>query len=114
MHSVINISLIICFLQLCLLLSWDIEETSGPPQGDTTRTLQSLISIYHLNIGSLRNKIDDIVHIVESFDIVCFIETLLDQWVPINNLVISYQFVLFCMTMKYAYSISLKYNLFSS
>jgi hypothetical protein len=36
----------------------------------------------------LRNKIDDIVHIVEDFDIVCFTETHLDQRVPINNLVI--------------------------
>ena len=48
----------------------------------------SSISICHLNIRSLRNKIDDIVHIVEDFDIVCFTETHLDQRVPINNLVI--------------------------
>ena len=36
----------------------------------------------------MRNKIDDIVHIVEDFDIVCFTETHLDQRVPTNNLVI--------------------------
>jgi hypothetical protein len=38
------------------------KENPGPTQGDTTRTLQSSISICHLNIRSLRNKIDDIVH----------------------------------------------------
>ena len=37
---------------------------------------------------SLRNTIDDIVHIVEDFDIVCFTETHLDQRVPNTNLVI--------------------------
>jgi hypothetical protein len=38
----------------------------------------------------LRNKIDDIVNIVEDFDynVVCFTETHLDQRVPTNNLVI--------------------------
>jgi hypothetical protein len=80
--------MIICFIKLCLLLSGDIEQHPGPTQGDTTRTLQSSISICHLNIRSLRNKIDDIVHIVEDFDIVCFTETHFDQRVPTNNLVI--------------------------
>ena len=86
--NVINIALIISFIKLCLLLSEDIEQNPGPTQGDTTRTLQSSISICHLNIRSLRNKIDDIVHIVEDFDIVCFTETHFDQRVSTNNLVI--------------------------
>jgi hypothetical protein len=73
------IALIICFIKLCVLLSGDIEQNPGPTQGDTTGTLQSSISICHLNIRSLRNKIDDIVHIVEDFDIVCFTETHFDQ-----------------------------------
>jgi hypothetical protein len=59
--NVINIALIICLIKLCLLLSGDIEQNPGPMQGNTTRTLQSSISICHLNIRSLRNKIDDIV-----------------------------------------------------
>jgi hypothetical protein len=50
---------------------------------------------------SLRNNIDDIVHIVEDFDMVCCTETHLDQRVPTNNLVVSYPFVLLCMKIKY-------------
>ena len=84
--NVINIALIICFIKLCLLLSGDIEEHPGPTKGDTTRTLQSSISICHLNIRSLRNKIDDIVK--KKRRLVCFTETHLDERVPTNNLVI--------------------------
>ena len=87
-RNVINIALIICFIKLCLLLFGDIEQNPGSTQGDTTRTLQSSISICHLNMTSLRNKIDDIVHIGEDFDIVCFTEAFLDQRVPSNELVI--------------------------
>jgi hypothetical protein len=77
------------------------EETPGPTQEDTTRTLQSSISIRYLYMRSLRNNIDDIVHIVEDFDMVCYTETHLDQRVPTNNLVVSYPFVLLCMKIKY-------------
>ena len=84
--NVINIALIICLIKLCLLLSGDIEQNPGPTQGDTTRTLQSSISICHLNIRSLRNKIDDIVK--KKRRLVCFTETHLDELVPTNNLVI--------------------------
>jgi hypothetical protein len=84
--NVINIALIICLIKLCLLLSGDIEQNPGPTQGDTTRTLQSSISICHLNIRSLRNKIDDIVK--KKRRLVCFTETHLDERVPTNNLVI--------------------------
>ena len=84
--NVINIALIICLIKLCLLLSGDIEQNPGPTQGDTTHTLQSSISICHLNIRSLRNKIDDIVK--KKRRLVCFTETHLDERVPTNNLVI--------------------------
>ena len=72
----INLALCICIIKLCLLmLCGDIEENPGPVQGELTRTVQSSISIIHLNVRSLRNKINDITPLVEDFDIACFTET---------------------------------------
>ena len=55
-----------------LLLSGDIELNPGPKYG-------SVLDIIHLNIRSIRNKIEDLYKIVNEFDIVCFSETHLDN-----------------------------------
>ena len=67
-NNIINLALCICMIKLCLLLlCGDIEENPGPVQGEITRTLHSSISIIHLNVRSLRNKINDITHLVYDF-----------------------------------------------
>ena len=70
--DVINITLILCLLKLCIPLSGDVEMNPGPTHGDV---LNKYISILHHNIRSLRNKIQDIANIVDEFDIICFTET---------------------------------------
>jgi exonuclease III len=55
-----------------LLLSGDIELNPGP-------MYDRVIDIFHLNVRSIRNKIDDLYAIVHEFDIVCFTETHLDK-----------------------------------
>ena len=55
--DVINITLILCLLKLCIPLSGDVEMNPGPSHGDV---LNKSISILHHNIRSLRNKIQDI------------------------------------------------------
>ena len=70
--DVINITLILCLLKLCILLSGDVEINPGPSHGDV---LNKSISILHHNIRSLRNKIQYIANIVDEFDIICFTET---------------------------------------
>ena len=63
------------FVSFCffiLLLSGDIELNPGPKYG-------SVLDIIHLNIRSIRNKIEDLYKIVNEFDIVCFSETHLDN-----------------------------------
>ena len=73
--NIINLGLILCLITFCLLLFGDIEENPGPVNGRATSTIDTSLSILHLNIRSLRNKIEDIASIVEDFDIVCFTET---------------------------------------
>ena len=53
----------------------DIAENPGPETGET---VSSGISIFHLNIRSIRNKLYDILHLLE-YDILCFSETHLDD-----------------------------------
>ena len=60
------------FLFFILILSGDIETNPGP-------SAESVLDIFHLNIRSLRNKIDSLNAIVSEFAIVCFTETHLDN-----------------------------------
>ena len=62
--DVINITLMLCLLKLCILLSGDVLMNPGPTHGDV---LNKSISILHHNIRSLRNKIQYIANIVDEF-----------------------------------------------
>ena len=62
---------------MLLLEAFDIEQNPGP--NDFTADL----SILHLNIRSIRNKLDYVKDNVLDFDILCFSETHLD--VQISN-----------------------------
>ncbi|CAC5390707.1 unnamed protein product [Mytilus coruscus] len=59
-----------------LLLAGDIETNPGP--GGTSDPHDTSLSIFHVNIRSIRNKIDYIVNIVQDFDIIFFTESHLD------------------------------------
>ena len=58
------------------MTSGDVERNPGP--GNTSTDQNYCLTIYHHNIRSIRNKINDIVHIVQDFDIVFFTERHLD------------------------------------
>ncbi len=88
--NVIELCLVIIFCKICLLLSGDIELNPGPNPNESSHTcsLDASVSILHHNIRSLRNKIDDIVSIVDEYDIVCFTETHLDHTITNDNIVL--------------------------
>lgn len=66
-----------------LLICMDIELNPGPDNRDAS--INSL-DIFHLNTRSVRNKLDYIQDVVESFHIICFSETHLDDSVPTSSL----------------------------
>ncbi len=67
---------------MLLLLSGDISENPGPDVGHGS------LSVLHLNIRSIRNKISYIEDCLTDFDILCFTETHLSNDVDISNLLI--------------------------
>ena len=66
-----------CFLILLMVLLQDIDVETNPG-------LENLydLSVLHLNIRSIRNKLDYITDNVLDFNILCFTETHLDANVP--------------------------------
>ena len=62
-YDVIVITLLVIHL---LLLAGDIELNPGP--GGTPDLIESVLSIYHGNIRSLRNKINYITNLNEEFE----------------------------------------------
>ena len=73
-----------CFFVMFLLLlqAGDIETNPGPENGYE-------LSIMHLNIRSIRNKLDFILDNFSEFNILCFSETHLDNNVPTEMLFLS-------------------------
>ena len=65
---------------LLLLISGDIETNPGP-----CSQTQYTIDIFHLNIRSIRKKIDSLISLVTDFDILCFTETHLDASILDQN-----------------------------
>jgi hypothetical protein len=58
-----------------VLLANDIAENPGP---ETNDTISGGLTIFHLNIRSIRNKLDSILYLLDH-DILCFTETHLDN-----------------------------------
>jgi hypothetical protein len=58
-----------------VLLANDIAENPGP---ETSDTISGGLTIFHLNIKSIRNKLDSILYLLDH-DILCFTETHLDN-----------------------------------
>jgi hypothetical protein len=70
-----------------LLLSGDVEINPGPG-GTSNIANENILSIFHCNIRSLRNKLNYIADIIEEFDIVFFTETHLDNQVLDSDIII--------------------------
>ena len=75
----------ILYLMTLLLLSGDIEPNPGPDSSSSETTLGA-ISIMHLNIRSLRNKLNFVFDNFCDFDILCFTETHLNDQIDDNHL----------------------------
>ena len=75
--------LALLYLRLLLRLSNDIETQPGPRDSD-----DNVLSIFHLNIRSLRNKIPYLCDIAGEYDIICVTESHLDHNVNSSDLVI--------------------------
>ena len=80
----VNILILMDFWQNChfaliisilLLVASDIEQNPGPPN------FLSDLSVLHLNIRSIRNKMEYIIDNFLDFDILCFSETHLGKLV---------------------------------
>jgi exonuclease III len=69
------------------LITGDIELNPGPK--DTPDLIENVLSIYHGNIRSLRNKINYITNLIEEFDIVCVTETHLNNQITDDDIAIS-------------------------
>ena len=67
---------------IILLMCMDIHKNPGP----TSNEIHSL-DIIHLNTRSIRNKIDSLSNLVDSFHIACFSETHLDTEIASNSLI---------------------------
>ena len=68
------------------MISGDVETNPGP--GNTSTDQNYCLTIYHHNIRSIRNKINDIVHILQDFDIVFFTEAHLDGYIDSENILL--------------------------
>ncbi|MCG8048754.1 MAG: endonuclease/exonuclease/phosphatase family protein [Candidatus Thiodiazotropha taylori] len=76
-----------CFIILMLILqALDIEENPGPANSNPS---QADLSILHINIRSIRNKIEYIQDHFLDFDILCFTESHLDQQILNETLFLS-------------------------
>ena len=91
----LNISILRDFLQNChfaliisilLLLASGIEQNPGP------LNFLSDLSVLHLNIRSIRNKMEYIIDNFLDFDILCFSETHLDSQIATESLLLSDSF----------------------
>lgn len=66
---------------ILLIMCMDIHQNPGPVQNEINS-----LNIFHLNSRSIRYKIDDLSHLVDAYNIVCFSETHLDADVESTNI----------------------------
>ena len=70
----VDVSLVVLLL---VLMSGDVAENPGPVEN--THEVKNCISLAHLNIRSIRTKLDYIKDFLLDFDILCFTETHLNN-----------------------------------
>ena len=72
---------------LLLLRAGDVESNPGPVFHSNTND-NGCLSIAHLNIRSIRNKLNYVTDHLSDFDIICFTETHLDGYIANSDLII--------------------------
>jgi transcriptional regulator with PAS, ATPase and Fis domain len=83
-YDIIVITLLVIHL---LLIAGDIELNPGPK--GTPDLIETVLSIYHGNIRSLRNKINYIANLIEEYNIVFATETHLNNQITDDDIAIS-------------------------
>ncbi|KAK3106293.1 hypothetical protein FSP39_017122 [Pinctada imbricata] len=68
-------------LIVLILLCNDIAENPGPES-----SVIHGFSVFHLNIRSIRNKLNDVENLLDEFDIACFTETHLDTAISLEDI----------------------------
>lgn len=68
---------LIPYSAILLLLSGDIETNPGPD-----KETENILSVYHINVWSLRNKMDLVTSHCDKYEVVAITETKLDQTIP--------------------------------
>ena len=77
-------------LQFLLYVSGDVHLNPGPPTlQNASHLLNDNLSLLHLNIRSIRNKIDLIESEFSNHDILCFTETHLSPDISDNHVLIN-------------------------
>ena len=71
-NSFVNINILYVIMQL-ILISGDVSENPGPDLDQSNQN--DNLSILHLNIRSIRNKLEYVKDNLSDFDILCFTET---------------------------------------
>ena len=66
------------------MICMDKHPNPGPNNADTVHTLDKL----HLNTRSIRNKLNYISNLSESYQVLCFSETHLDDTIDSSSLII--------------------------
>ena len=72
------------YLKIFLLSCMDVHPDPGPGVTDDS----TVLSVFHINIRSLRNKISYLSDIASEYDIICVSETHLDENVNTSDLII--------------------------
>ena len=74
-----SLTYLLSVLKIRILLAGDVERNPGPLNVNNMK-------IYHLNVRSLVNKVDEITVEAQDFDIVGFTETHLDDTIPNDDI----------------------------
>ena len=64
------------------MICMDIHPNPGPNDANSAHT----IDILHLNTRSIRNKLNSISNLSDSYQVVCFSETRVDDTIDLNSL----------------------------
>ncbi|XP_021364976.1 uncharacterized protein LOC110457857 [Mizuhopecten yessoensis] len=82
LSCIVNNSDFLLIMQLLLLSCNDVQPNPGPENHDKD------LSIFHLNIRSLRNKLSSVEQLASDYDIICITETHLDNSVADDDILL--------------------------
>ena len=71
---------------ILLLICMDIERNPGPNENENN--IVNTLEIFHLNARSMRNKLNYIHDIADTFHILCIAETFLDNSITMDSIIL--------------------------